>query len=99
MNKEQVIEYSNRYKKVQKRFSIIVTIVLSLISAGALSGGICLVVAQINSFTKILGIILVAFGFFGLFMTYKFIRFTWNNLKYMDNKDAAEKYCKIHDIK
>lgn len=99
MNKEQVLEYSNRYKKVQKRFAFIVTIVLFLISAGALAGGICLVLAQINSFTKILGIILVAVGIFGLFMTYKFIRFTWNNLKYMDNRDAAEKYCQIHNIK
>lgn len=99
MNKEQVLEYSNRYKKVQKRFAVIVTIVMFIIGAAALAGGIYLVVRQINSFTKILGIILVAFGFLALFMSYKFIRFTWNNLKYMDNKDAAEKYCQIHNIK
>lgn len=99
MNKEQVLEYSNKYKKIQKRISIIVTIIIFLVAALALGFGIYLCINIYNSFTKILGIILVAVGFLALFFGYKFIRFTWNNLKYMDNKAAAEKYCQIHNVK
>lgn len=95
MTKEKVLEYSKKYKKIQKRIAIIVTISILIIGIAALAGGICFCILDINKYTKVIGIILIVVALLDIFLGIKFIRFTLNNLKYMSSKEAAERYYKI----
>lgn len=99
MEKEKILEYSNKYKKTAYRISIVVMIFLILLGLALFGVGCWLCILKKNTTISIVGTIMIIVGMLIIYLSIKFIRFTKDNLKYMDDKTAAKKYCKIMDIK
>lgn len=97
MTREEIIEYANKYKKNQRILTIIVSIFIILLGLSFLGIGIYLCLDE-KILIKVIGIIMITAGFLDFMLGVRFIKFSLNNIKYMQNRDAAIKYCKIHGI-
>ena len=97
MTKEEIINYANKYKKNQRILTIIVSIFIIILGLVFLGIGIFLCLDE-KILIKIIGVVMITAGFLDFMLGIRFIRFSYNNIKYMHNRDAATRYCKIHGI-
>ncbi|MBQ9124489.1 MAG: hypothetical protein IJY14_02240 [Acholeplasmatales bacterium] len=99
MQKEKILEYSNKYKKIAYRISVVAMIFLVLLGLAFFGVGCWLCILREGTVITIVGTIMIVAGMLDIYFSIKFIRFTKDNLKYMNDKKAAGKYCKIMGIK
>lgn len=98
MTKEEIEIYAKIYKRNQKIISFIISIVIIILGIGFSVGGIILGINE-KILYKIFGVVLMTASVIDFIITYRFIKFSYNSIKYTSSRDAALKYCKVHDIK
>lgn len=95
MDKETIEEFSRRYKRVQGRLSIGVTIFIIALGALFLGVGIYFAVVDYTLTKCIIGCIMCTAGVLNIFLGIKFYRFTKKNLLKMNPREAAVRYSRI----
>lgn len=94
MDKEKIKLYSQRYKKVQKRLAISVSIFIYIVGSAIIAGAIALLIINSQQYGFIIAIMGIA-AVADIFLGVKFLKYSLTNLKYMKPVDAAMRYSKI----
>lgn len=97
MTKEEIINYASKYKKNQKLLCVIISMFIVLLGITFTGIGIYLCLDK-KILIKVIGIVMITAGFLDFMLGIRFIKFSFNNIKYMQNREAAARYCKIHGI-
>lgn len=96
MEKKELIKlYANKYKKVSKILSIILTAFIIILGGFMIWLGAIIILNNNAWWFITFGIILFACATLDIGLAIKYVLFSWKNLKYMPVRKAAERYCKI----
>ena len=98
MNKEEEI-YSEKYKKTAKKLAFGLMIFVIIMGAIIIGVGLFLAFYFMTKTLIIIGSIMLAVGIFDILLAIKFDKSTKDRIKYMKDREAIDRYKRIHGIK
>lgn len=87
-------EFALKYKSVQKKLTVVVTVIIILFAIAILAMGFLLMFSD-NKYMLIVAVILMLISIFDIILGIKFCKISLKRIKNMPSKEAAYRYSKI----
>ena len=98
MTNEDIIKYSTKYKKHQKKLSLFLMIAIIIISVILIGLGLFIAIYPNDKFLTFGGVVMIILGCFDIPMIITFNKKTQIRIDNMSNEEAVRRYCKIYGI-